>query len=145
MNLLYSATMKKSWHCCIVGKSNFIVNVVIQDGDCENPLSYHVVRGPSTSWKSPKNVEMVISILTVWECDENTFQSSKSIFLGTRGYSLKFERSENFKEAPSCPEKCFYKTEKWFSSNYTVHIEWCFFLFYGDSKIPLPQECHAYI
>ena len=56
--------------------------------------------------------KMVISILTVWECDENTFQSSKSIFLGTRGYSLKFERSENFKEAPSCPEKCFYKTEK---------------------------------
>ena len=55
---------------------------------------------------------MVISILTVWECDENSFQSSKSIFLGTRGFSLKFERSENFKEAPSCPEKCFYKTEK---------------------------------
>ena len=54
---------------------------------------------------------MVISILTVWECDENTFQSSKSIFLGSRDFSLKFERSENFKESPSCPEKCFYKTE----------------------------------
>ena len=50
---------------------------------------------------------MVISILTVWECDENTFQSSKSIFLGSRGFSLKFERSENFKEAPRVQKNAF--------------------------------------
>ena len=72
----------------------------------------HIRKVRKSEERKVKNIGMVISILTVWECDENTFQSSKSIFLGTRGYSLKFERSENFKEAPSCPEKCFYKTEK---------------------------------
>ena len=54
----------------------------------------------------------VISILLVAKSDETTFQSrTKQLFwarVGTIGFGLKFERSENFNEANRahlCPEK----------------------------------------
>ena len=81
---------------------------------------------------------MVISILTVWECDENTFQSSKSIFLGTRGYSLKFERSENFKEAPRVQKNAFTRLKMILIKSYCAYRMILFYILWRFENTPAP-------
>ena len=88
---------------------------------------------------------MVISILTVWECDENTFQSSKSIFLGTRGFSLKFERSENFKEAPRVQKNAFTRLKMILIKLYCAYRMILFYILWTFETPPAPSSWGVWV